>query len=268
MAEKVTFDGSQKLILVDKATPDAFGRISLNVQVDLYSDGKEDWLANANLNKYYFPIEPIGGQDVSTGKLGTTYVLQYDWRIQPYEGDHELQIVGNLYTDTGESVILIPSGWDYGITVVSVVSTLVEVATTDAGDIAAGVWNAATISYSGEGTFGEVVQQEPVIPTVTQIADGVWDEPRSGHIDSGTFGGAIDRLLVDMLRVLGLTQENYYLDQTSYDVYEGQKQMTSGRIRLYSDPASVGTNDDVIATYTVTANWTGAEMDDYSVKKQ
>jgi hypothetical protein len=67
------------------------------------------------------------------------------------------------------------------------------------------------------------------------------------------------------LRVLGLMQENYYMDQTSYD---GSGNLTSARLRLYTQASSVGTDSDVMATYTVTATFTGSELDTYKVQKQ
>lgn len=69
-------------------------------------------------------------------------------------------------------------------------------------------------------------------------------------------------------RILGLVQENYYLDQTSYIDYSGQKLLAGGRMRIYSDPSSIGTDDDVIATYIITPVWSGNELQTYKVEKQ
>jgi len=66
-------------------------------------------------------------------------------------------------------------------------------------------------------------------------------------------------------RILGLTQENYYVDNT---VFNSGGMMTSSRIRTYSNPASIGTANDVIATYTMTATYNGSnEMQSYKVEK-
>ncbi|RLA02070.1 MAG: hypothetical protein DRQ42_01645 [Gammaproteobacteria bacterium] len=70
------------------------------------------------------------------------------------------------------------------------------------------------------------------------------------------------------LRMLGLMQENHHMDQTVYQTYNEIKQMTSARIRLYSDAVSVGTDSNVIATYLVTSTWTDDEMDDIKIVKQ
>lgn len=95
MAAKVTVDLENKL-LIAKA-----GVTSLDVQVDLYSDLKEDWLANANGELGYdFPFyESVGGNFLTTGKyLSGFYFLKSGWRIRPDEADHELLIEGNLYS--------------------------------------------------------------------------------------------------------------------------------------------------------------------------
>jgi hypothetical protein len=72
----------------------------------------------------------------------------------------------------------------------------------------------------------------------------------------------------DLIRVLGLVQENYYLDQTQYTDYQGQKLLTSGRLRLYSQAASVGSDNDVIARYAIVSNWNNDELQNYKVTKE
>jgi len=59
---------------------------------------------------------------------------------------------------------------------------------------------------------------------------------------------------VNLTRALGLMQENYYLDET---VYDENNNLTFGRIRIYSDSISVGTDNNVIATYNVESEWDG-----------
>ena len=100
-----------------------------------------------------------------------------------------------------------------------------------------------------------------------QIADEVWNSQLVDYVVSGTAGFALRTMLDYADRTLGLSQENYYLDQTSYTSFEGQKYMTGGRIRIYDNAGSVGTASDVKATYTVAATWTEDEMDNYMVTK-
>lgn len=56
-------------------------------------------------------------------------------------------------------------------------------------------------------------------------------------------------------RILGLVHENTYIDQPGYD---DNKNLTSARLRVYSVAGSVGTDNDVLATYTITAVGDGA----------
>jgi hypothetical protein len=95
MAAKVTVDNVNKLLIAKS------GVTELDVQVDLYSDLKEDWLANANGELGYdFPFyESVGGNFLATGKiLSPFFFLKTGWRIRPDEVDHELLLVGNLYS--------------------------------------------------------------------------------------------------------------------------------------------------------------------------
>lgn len=64
-------------------------------------------------------------------------------------------------------------------------------------------------------------------------------------------------------RILGLTQENQHIDQTVYV----ENNLTSARLRLYSDAISVGTDLNVTDTYTITATYTIAGMQTYSMTK-
>ena len=107
------------------------------------------------------------------------------------------------------------------------------------------------------------------------IADHVWDESMSNHTVSGTTGKAINDTIENVLdinttilRNLGLSQENYYLDQTVYVTYQGAKLLTGGRIRVYSDAVSVGTDSNIIATYIITATWIEDKLQTYKVVKQ
>ena len=69
---------------------------------------------------------------------------------------------------------------------------------------------------------------------------------------------------VNLTRALGLMQENYYLDET---IYDSSNNLTFGRIRIYSDSLSVGTNNNVIATYNVESEWNGLTANFCKVSK-
>ena len=78
------------------------------------------------------------------------------------------------------------------------------------------------------------------------------------------FNNDFDTISVVVERILGLTQENFYVDNTIYDT-EGN--MTSSRIRIYDDSVSVGGSSNIMATYAVSASYINNQMDKYSVVK-
>lgn len=153
MAAKMTYDTTNKLFILNN------GVTSFDVVVDLYSDAKEDWLSNALLNKFRFPIVAIGGQGIGGGQVISPYImLRYGWKIRPQEADHTLTVAGNLITDDETSPFTSVLG-DYQVIIKSIVS---------ANSLTAGV----AISASD----------------LANIADKVWDEAITGHLLAGSTG--------------------------------------------------------------------------------
>jgi len=70
----------------------------------------------------------------------------------------------------------------------------------------------------------------------------------------------------DMIkRILGLSFENYAIDET---VYDANKNLTSSRIRIYKDAISVGTGMNVLSEYNMTAVYdNNNNMISYTVEK-
>jgi len=196
-------------------------------------------------------------------------VMNTPWQIQFWGGSGYTRVYGGKIVGGLSDQPIKATGTAGDITVLEAPVDGVYVSGAEsvptAEEVADAVWDEPKATHVAIGSFGEEVQEHALS---TEIADNVWDELTATHTDSGSFGEAVINMLADLGRALGLMQENYYLDQTTYGTYDGQKQLTSGRIRVYSDPASVGTGSDVIATYAITASWTGAEMDTYSVVKQ
>lgn len=151
---KVTFDGENKLIIVDNLITE------LDVRVDIYSDWKE-WLLIGDNIKFSQALSAIGGDPIATGVyVGTTYFLENGWRIRPYEGTHQLTIVGNLYTrESGQSPV-IPTLGNYNVLVNMFRSNLVDTISTGGGgdpqDVAEAVWNYPTGSFP-QNTFGSYI---------------------------------------------------------------------------------------------------------------
>jgi len=98
MAEKVTFDTANKLIICKP------GVTALNIRIDIYSDTKEDWLSTPALNKYRFPMKVIGGMDTAPGEVAPLYCYLYNgWRLRPDEANHTLKLTDGallVYEDT------------------------------------------------------------------------------------------------------------------------------------------------------------------------
>ena len=87
---------------------------------------------------------------------------------------------------------------------------------------------------------------------------------KTGNIQ--IFASDFDSMVSLIKRILGLVQENYYIDQT---IYDESNNMTSGRIRIYDDGSPVGGNTGIIATYTITADYdtNTCKMISYKVEK-
>lgn len=98
MAAKVTFDTVNKLIIC-KA-----GITELDVQIDIYSDAKEDWLIDPALTAFRFPFRSIGGDDTTPGEVAPMYLyLKFGWKIRPDEANHILNIVGGAILDNDDT---------------------------------------------------------------------------------------------------------------------------------------------------------------------
>ena len=131
MGVKLYADTATKELVVTLA-PDVNDKVEINAQIDVWSDLEEDWESTLALRRHTFPVVAIGGQTISAGKLGTTYVLLDPWQIRPYEADHELIITGNLFTESALVNLVLPTVGAYTVTATRNLSTLVEVVETEA----------------------------------------------------------------------------------------------------------------------------------------
>lgn len=109
MGVKVTFDPVEHQIVVTQAPTS--GIVSLDFAVDVYSDGKEDWLSDTALARHEFPIRAVGGDPLPGSKiLDATYFIKAPWKVLPYDANHELIISGNVYREDGASISTARSG--------------------------------------------------------------------------------------------------------------------------------------------------------------
>jgi hypothetical protein len=163
VAVKVTFDTVNKLIIA-KA-----GITELDAKIDLYSDAKEDWQTNSDLNKLRFIFRAIGGDETAPGETAPLYAfIKYGWKIRPDEADHTLNITngailveGNTAADPFEDTI-----GNYTVRIRMYVPVKATIVTSGSGvtqgdidDITSGVW--AEVSGSGDdyGTLLEDVER-------------------------------------------------------------------------------------------------------------
>jgi hypothetical protein len=164
-SQKVTFDGPNRLILVN------YGETDIDFKEDVYSAWKE-WIKDPNHreNAGYAPALSVVGGDPLPGsrQLGSTYFIENGWRMRTWENDHVLTVTGNVFTREGAS-IFVPTLQPWTITINLNTSTLVEALTgqtslspTDRQAIASSVWSDATATS--------------LINDIADIPANVWDE--------------------------------------------------------------------------------------------
>jgi len=70
-----------------------------------------------------------------------------------------------------------------------------------------------------------------------------------------------------LTRALGLMHENSVLDQT---IFDGQNNMTNGRLRIYSSKANalLAGLTGLLETYTITASYIGDNVQNYTVVRE
>lgn len=151
MGSKANFDPITKIITITEA-PDVNGRVSIDVQRDLYSDAKKDWQSDLALNRLLFCFRAsFGGQDIGDNKrAGAYYFLDNSsgWRVKPYEATHELVLNGNLFGVDPLTPILVPPDGAFTVAVRLNTSSLTQSVVSGSGvteqdkvDITNQVWN-------------------------------------------------------------------------------------------------------------------------------
>lgn len=136
MGAKATFNHVTRIIKLIEAPTliDGELRVGINVSIDLYSDQKEDWLANpSTLRKLRPPITVIGGQTTPIGFAGNTYFLANDWNVELYDSDQILTVDGNFFKSDGTSPFIKPSGGTYATQIDRFVSNIVDKIETGSG---------------------------------------------------------------------------------------------------------------------------------------
>jgi hypothetical protein len=98
----------------------------------------------------------------------------------------------------------------------------------------------------------------------TFIANSVWGASTSTHNNPNTFGNSVNNINTNtesisasiiqnqeyLKRIIGLVHENIFIDNP---IYDGDGNLTSARLRIYSTPGDVGSNNNVIGEYQITS---------------
>jgi len=94
--------------------------------------------------------------------------------------------------------------------------------------------------------------------------DAIYDDVITHPILTEIEASTVLAKQADVVRALGLMQENQYIDTIVYTLGK----VTSMRLRTYDTKANVGTGTGVVATYTITANYTGDVLNWFKAVKE
>lgn len=161
MGAKVSFDTATRIISVTSA-PVPVGNdmvVDLDIQADVYSDGKEDWLVTPALRKLKFPLRSVGGDSLPGAKvLGSTFFLDSGWKIRPYEANHRFRVNGNFYSEDGSSPFTDTLG-SYRVFLEQTVSSLVDSTVAQLDDLEHITFNNGVWMKVGSGNTGTTAPQ-------------------------------------------------------------------------------------------------------------
>ena len=107
MGAKATAHPDTRIIELTEAP--VGGRATIDVVTDIYSDLKEDWLADTALQALKFPMRSFGPSQGSA-QIGPYVFIDNisGWRMQPYDDDYTLTTIGNLVGESDVQGIFVP----------------------------------------------------------------------------------------------------------------------------------------------------------------
>jgi hypothetical protein len=180
MAEKVEFDGVQKLIICDSTA------LIINVLEDVYSAWKR-WLLVSDNSKYPEALRTVGGDPISDIiSLGATFFLINGWKIRPAEQSYILNINGNLYTDDGSAPFVQTLG-NYNVQVIITRSNLIDTVQLG-GTSATDIW-----SHNLEGLYSA----QEIMRIMAAALAGKISGADTGNIKIRDLGDTKDRITAD-----------------------------------------------------------------------
>ncbi len=126
MPDIVTFDVTGPGLYIIPIDPGS-GDIELDID-EIYSEWKV-WAAMSDNLKYPPAFRVVGGDPITdVQNLGSTFFINTGdgWYIRPNERDHQLTLVGNLFTDPANVNPIAPTLGNYTVLVKQFVSSLVD----------------------------------------------------------------------------------------------------------------------------------------------
>ncbi len=93
---------------------------SIDAKTEIYSPWKE-WVGLGSNAKFLPALRAVGGDPtVGVKQVAPYFFLMNGWKIRPYEGNHTLSILGNLFVDDPEtygSNVTVPTVGYYNVLV-------------------------------------------------------------------------------------------------------------------------------------------------------
>lgn len=105
-----------------------------------------------------------------------------------------------------------------------------------------------TISELGNGNYRATFAPN-VVGTWYLVVRNTTHFPNGKGASIQVYEADFDTLTDEHKKILGLVHQNISIDQTEYDEYGN---LSSARLRIYTDSVSVGTSNNVISTYQIT----------------
>jgi hypothetical protein len=172
MAEKVTFDGPNKLIIVNDSETD------LSAETDVYSAWKR-WLNEQDTfgltSKYLPALRTVGGDTITaTESVSPYFFLLNGWVLRPYEGDHLLTVDGNLFVDGGGNPFT-PTVGAFNVTINLLTSSksITTVINTSGGTLLTDQESTYILNLPSEELIASEVWSEPLTAGATDSAEEI-----------------------------------------------------------------------------------------------
>lgn len=147
MPATVVIDIAERTIDLLDAPVNGFSELSITN--DIYSQLKQEWLANTQLHPLRFPMRSFG-DSTGASQIGPYIFIdnRSGWRLKPYPENHELNVTGNLIPESavnGDSVPLWNTQGSFTVIIrqresAQALTNTVTVGGTDANGVANAVW--------------------------------------------------------------------------------------------------------------------------------